>query len=210
MDRAQLHPHRRRKGLDHGQLSNPSGTALRSRTTPTRETCGAISVSNPATSRPNRIRTHETGRLPPGRARLLMKPLPTGSRTRANTIGTVRFACCSVPMVEAPDTECPAERDQFRRVFANFGDSPQLQWVSIRTLRPTLQPDCYSPCTNALMRACYSGSSRVVYIARRCAARALEARHKRPISRTAAAPPRTAMNSRRLMCSQKPISCDKT
>ena len=33
------------------------------------------------------------------------------------------------------------------------------QRVSIRTLRPTVQPNCCSPCRNAAMRACASGSS---------------------------------------------------
>ena len=33
--------------------------------------------------------------LPPGRARLATRPAPTGSATCANTIGTVRVACCS-------------------------------------------------------------------------------------------------------------------
>src|SRR5262245_60776783 len=32
--------------------------------------------------------------LPPGRAKLSTKPLPTGSETSVNTIGIVRVACC--------------------------------------------------------------------------------------------------------------------
>ena len=39
--------------------------------------------------------------LPPGRARLSTKPPPTGSTTLANTIGTVRVACCNGPTVAA-------------------------------------------------------------------------------------------------------------
>ena len=32
--------------------------------------------------------------------------------------------------------------------------SPAAQRVSIRTLRPSVQPNCCSPCRNAAMRAC--------------------------------------------------------
>ena len=35
-------------------------------------------------------------RLPPGRARLAMKPEPTGSETLTNTIGTLRVSRCNV------------------------------------------------------------------------------------------------------------------
>jgi hypothetical protein len=42
--------------------------------------------------------------LPPGSARLLTKPAPTGSGTIANTIGTVRVACSNGPTA--------AERDE--------------------------------------------------------------------------------------------------
>ena len=40
--------------------------------------------------------------LPPGRARLLTNPAPTGSMTIANTIGTVRVACRSGATVAVP------------------------------------------------------------------------------------------------------------
>jgi hypothetical protein len=40
--------------------------------------------------------------LPPGRARLLTKPAPTGSGTLVNTIGTLRVNCSSGPTVALP------------------------------------------------------------------------------------------------------------
>jgi hypothetical protein len=40
--------------------------------------------------------------LPPGRARLMTKPPPTGSMTSTNTIGTVRVTCCNGPTVDPP------------------------------------------------------------------------------------------------------------
>ena len=40
--------------------------------------------------------------LPPGRAKLLTSPLPTGSVMLANTIGTLRVASCSALTVAVP------------------------------------------------------------------------------------------------------------
>ena len=40
--------------------------------------------------------------------------------------------------------------------------SPADQRVSIRTLRPSIQPNCWRPCTNAARRACPSVSSAAV------------------------------------------------
>jgi hypothetical protein len=41
--------------------------------------------------------------LPPGRARLLTKPAPTGSATCTNTIGTLRVACNNGATVTVPE-----------------------------------------------------------------------------------------------------------
>src|SRR5262249_40078301 len=59
--------------------------------------------------------------LPPGRARLSTKPLPTGSIVPANTIGTERLACCNAPTVCSGrgQDHVRRERNQFRRVSAN-------------------------------------------------------------------------------------------
>ena len=51
------------------------------------------------------------------------------------------------------------ERDQFRRVSANALGIARGPAVSIRTLRPSVQPNSCSPCRNAARRACASGSS---------------------------------------------------
>ena len=40
--------------------------------------------------------------LPPGRAKLLTKPAPTGSATKAKTIGTLRVACSKGGMDAEP------------------------------------------------------------------------------------------------------------
>src|SRR5262245_53956416 len=59
-----------------------------------RVTLGAISLSNSShfPLMPYSNWTNPVA-LPPGRARLLTKPAPTGSGTITNTIGTVRVAC---------------------------------------------------------------------------------------------------------------------
>src|SRR5262249_55401236 len=92
-DRAQLHAERRRHGLDRAQLGGPM---VRSRRTATRVTRGAISLSS---STHFALKPYSHGVkpvvFPPGRARLATTPMPTGSPTCANTMGTVRVACCS-------------------------------------------------------------------------------------------------------------------
>ena len=54
------------------------------------------------------------------------------------------------------------EQDQFRRIFAMSSALPPDQRASIRTLRPSAQPNCGNPCRNAAMRVLFSGSSAVM------------------------------------------------
>jgi hypothetical protein len=70
---------------------------------------------------------------------------------------------------------------------------PAVQRTSIRTLRPSTHPNCCSPCTSTLSRACASGSSATRFIStpiRRirsvCCARAAS-------GHAAAAPPSSVM-----------------
>ena len=93
--------------------------------------------------------------LPPGRARLSTKPAPTGSPTTGNTIGTVRVACSNGPTVEAPwarmtSGASAANSAACLRMSAALAVA---QRVSIRTLRPMVQPNSASPCRNAPTRA---------------------------------------------------------
>src|SRR5262249_37056204 len=66
------------------------------RMTPTRVTCGATSLSS---SSDFPYLSNSPGAkpvmLPPGRARLATKPLPTGSVIWAKMIGRLRVSCCS-------------------------------------------------------------------------------------------------------------------
>jgi hypothetical protein len=89
--------------------------------------------------------------LPPGRARLSTKPAPTGSAMTGNTIGTVRVACNNGPTVEVPwarmtSGASAANSAACLRVSAAL--TPD-QRVSIRTLRPIVQPNSASACRNA-------------------------------------------------------------
>ena len=60
--------------------------------------------------------------LPPGRAKLATKPVPTGSTTTTNTIGTVRVACSNGREGRSARTsqDCIRRKcGQFDRVLAN-------------------------------------------------------------------------------------------
>ena len=95
--------------------------------------------------------------LPPGRARLSTKPAPTGSGTCTNTIGTVRVACCNGPTVGAAMARMTsgASATNSAAYLANaLVHRPPPSGCRSRTLRPSVQPNCCSPCRNAAMRAC--------------------------------------------------------
>ena len=97
--------------------------------------------------------------LPPGCARLATNPAPTGSMTFANTIGALRLACCSaatLALAEARMTSGASPTNSAASVRRSA--SPAGQRVSIRTLRPSVQPNCRSPSRKAASRACSIGS----------------------------------------------------
>ena len=93
--------------------------------------------------------------LPPGRARLSTKPAPTGSPTTGNTIGTVRVACSNGPTVEAPWARMTsgASATNSAACLRMSAALAVAQRVSIRTLRPMVQPNSASACRNAPTRA---------------------------------------------------------
>ena len=93
--------------------------------------------------------------LPPGRARLSTKPAPTGSTTIANTIGTVRVACSNGPTVEVPVARMTsgASATNSAACLRMSAALVVAQRVSMRTLRPMVQPNCSSPCRNAPTQA---------------------------------------------------------
>ena len=173
----------------------PAG-ALGSRMTAARVTPGAICLSS-SSHLPLRLYSNciKPVVLPPGRARLATKPLPTGSSVIENTIGTVRVACCKAATVEPVEARMTSGVNATSS-FADLRRSSAPQRVSIRMFRPSVQPSCCNPCRNAARRAGPSGLSWLMLMST-------------PMRRTrsaccpcaanghAAMPPSSVMNSRR-------------
>jgi hypothetical protein len=84
--------------------------------------------------------------LPPGRAKVWTKPLLTGSTTVTNTIGTVRVACIRKPTVALPVVTITSGAGVTNSAtnLRMRSASPAAQRVSIRTLLPSVQPNCAS------------------------------------------------------------------
>ena len=99
--------------------------------------------------------------MPPGRARLATKPAPTGSVTPANTIGKVRLTCCNAATLRVPLAKMMSGASATNSVadLRSRSASSSPQRVSIRTLRPTLQPNSCRPWWNAAIRSWPSGLS---------------------------------------------------
>jgi hypothetical protein len=94
-------------------------------------------------------------------SRIWLKPALTpaitlGSTTPTNTIGTVRVACCITPTVGLP-----AATMTFGARASNSATSFRMRSgllepparTSIRTLRPSDQPNCCNSCRNAAIRS---------------------------------------------------------
>ena len=122
VDRAHLHPERRRHGLDGAELADPGGYGGIPKDCRSRHAWRDLLEQLQPFSARCCIRTvMKPVALPPGRARLSTKPAPTGSATIANTIGTVRVACSNGRHGRGArgQDDVRRERDQFRRVSAN-------------------------------------------------------------------------------------------
>src|SRR5204862_2937732 len=114
-----------------------------SRTIPTRLTCGDIYLSSSNHFAPILYSAEvKPVALPPGRARLVTKPAPTGSGVCVNTTGTVRVVCSNGPATEPPEARMTSGASAtnsaaYLRVSSAL---PALQRVSIRILPPSFQP----------------------------------------------------------------------
>ena len=138
--------------------------------------------------------------LPPGRARLLTKPAPTGSGTCANTIGTVRVACSNgvaapLPAARMTSGASATNSAAYLRVSVGTACGPAILDPQVapdgpaRLLQP-LQERCVAGlCDRSVCRECHEGADAPHTLAL-LRARALTAMPPR-----AASP---AMNSRRL------------
>ena len=119
-----------------------------SRSTATRVTPGAISLEQLQPFRANAVFIRvKPVVLPPGRAKLSTKPAPTGSGMPTNTIGTVRVACSSGPTVALPVVTMTSGANATNSAtnLRMRSASPAAQRVSIRTLLPSVQPNCAVP-----------------------------------------------------------------
>src|SRR5262249_826717 len=134
---------------------DPAGTKG-SRTTATRFTPGATSLSSSSNLAPqlNSVEVKPVA-LPPGRARLATKPLPTGSIVFANTMGMVRLACCNAATMDPAVATITSGDDATSSVayLRKRSGSPAPQRYSIRILPPTSHPNFCNPWANAVIHA---------------------------------------------------------
>jgi hypothetical protein len=86
--------------------------------------------------------------LPPGRARLVTKPLPTGSPDPTKTIGIFDVACiaAAVEGVAVVKMTSTLSRTNSAAKSANRSLRPSAQRNSKVTLRPSAQPNRSSSC----------------------------------------------------------------
>src|ERR1039458_7254293 len=141
--------------------------------------------------------------LPPGRARLATRLLPTGSPADANTIGMTDVACFAaitgaVPCVTIIST---LSRTNSATISAKRSLRPSAHRYSIATVRPSIQPSLRNCCTKAAVQSLQAEDvlapkNPMVGSFAGCCARAAN-------GHAAAAPPRSVMNSRRLMSDPK-------
>ena len=140
--------------------------------------------------------------LPPGRARLSTKPAPTGSVTIGNTIGTVRVACSNGPTVEAPWARMTSGASAtnsaaYLRMSVGIAVRPAGVDPHVAADGPAqlLQPLQERRDAGLIFR----DRPRLRAGARRCAASRSACCARAASGHAAAAPPRSVMNSRRLM-----------
>src|SRR6516225_2139456 len=119
---------------------------LGSRRTAARVTLGEICLSNSShfPLMPYSMLENPVA-LPPGRARLMAKPPPTGSLVFTNTIGTVRVARCSGAMPELPLTKMTSDAGKrFRTVRCRRQEQPDaahpFRLLRARRERPPAVP----------------------------------------------------------------------
>jgi hypothetical protein len=88
--------------------------------------------------------------LPPGRARLATRPLPTGSSTSAKTIGTTDDACFAATAAFPPVTiTSTLSRTNSAAISAKRSVRPSAQRYWMATVRPSIQPSSCSRRTKA-------------------------------------------------------------
>src|SRR5262249_12281450 len=139
--------------------------------------------------------------LPSGRARLVTKPLPTGSFATANTIGMSRVACFTASTAP-PDVTITStlSRVNSAAISAKRSLRPSAHLKSIAKLRPSLQLSSRRRCTKAFTHPPHAAG---VVVPRKPTVGNLAGCCARAATGHAAAPPSTPRNLRRLISSPK-------
>ena len=171
-----------------------------SRLTAARGTPGAISlsISSHFALMPYSNR-RKTGGIAARPSQALTKPAPTGSIDihEHDRHGAGRSRNAQRGRAVGRQDDVRGECDQFLRIFAMWSASLAAPTVSIRTLRPALQPDCCSPCKTQRDGPALPDRPPPDASARRCAASVPPAA---PAPQPAMQPPHrrvAVMNSRR-------------
>ena len=169
----------------------------------------AVAVGSNSCSTSSRFGPTSTPRLvtpvrfPPGWIRLATSPALTGSTATAKTVGTVVVAALAATAVGVPPPATSTVTGRRASSVASAGSRlfwPSAQRYSIATFWPSTYPDSFNPCWNARRRTTYKSG---------------EALLRKPMTgiagcwacaasgHAAAAPPRSDMNSRRLIASPR-------
>src|SRR5215472_1155248 len=152
IDRPQLHAERLRHGLNSAELSDAGwigGIAKESCSHKPRRDLFQQLQPFPAHAV---FEDHEPGDIAAWpRSSVSTKPAPTGSETPANTMGEVRVrrrnaSTANVPLARMMSGPNASNSLAYVR-SSSTSFSPQR--VSMRTLRPSVQPNCCNACRNA-------------------------------------------------------------
>jgi len=89
--------------------------------------------------------------LPPGRAKLAIRPVPTGSPAAPKTIGMTDVACLAATIASVADVTMTStlSRTNSVAISAKRSGRPSAQRYSIVMVRPSIQPSSRRRCTKA-------------------------------------------------------------
>src|SRR5262249_18319981 len=89
--------------------------------------------------------------LPPGRAKLATRPVPTGSPAAAKTIGMTDVACLAATIAAVADVTMTStlRRTNSAAISSKRSVRPSAQRYSIATVRPSIQPSSCNRRTKA-------------------------------------------------------------
>jgi hypothetical protein len=151
VDRGHLYPERRRHSLDGSQLGVPGGARRIPKNRHPHHTRRDLLEQLQPFPTHAVFELMKPVALPPGFPKLSTKALATGSLVTGKTIGIVCVACSNCPTVEAPWERITSgvSATNSAACLRMASALAVAQRVSIRTLRPMLQPKFCSSCRKA-------------------------------------------------------------